>query len=513
MPFSLSDVDVAVPRPDNDRADGGSGRRRACAAGASMAAMAVAALVLAGPAAAWNKDATLKVMDTLPSLHPERLKVVTKTADAGTDEIFAAAKRNTPKWQTGPMIYDANGKLRYYRPMNGGDGTFDFRAQTYEGQPVITWFQGKLLRGFGEGQGMIFDQNYKQVAVVKAGNGKKMDLHEFKITPQGTALILAYQVQKGDTRSRRGGRKNGLIHDNFVQEVDIKTGKVLMEWDAGKDIKLTESYNTIPADKTIPFDYMHFNSVNLTQDGNIVVSGRATHAYYKIDRKTGKLIWRMGGRKSDFKMGKGARTRFQHDVHQVDATTWSAYDNNGDAPVKGLQSRGVLLTVNEKAMTVTLKKAFTHPKKILAVSQGNMQTLANGHEFIGWGGDAQNLTEFDAAGKVVFDARFLSPRVDSYRAYRGDWVGTPTGAPLVDAKTLSSGKVVVHMSWNGSTEVAAWRILAGPADGQLAPVTTVPFGDLETGATVTTTQPKFQVEALDAGGAVLAQSAVEDAHS
>jgi hypothetical protein len=310
----------------------------------------------------------------------------------------------------------------------------------------------------------------------------------------------------------KGGQKSGLVHDNFVQEVDIKTGKVLMEWDAGKDIKFTESYNTIPKDKTIPFDYMHMNSVNVTQDGNLIISARATHAYYKINRKTGKLMWRMGGKKSDFKMGAGSRTKFQHDVHQLSATYYSAYDNNGDDPATGGESRGVILKVDEKKMTVSLKKAFKHPAPIVAVSQGNMQTLPNGHEFIGWGGDAQYMTEFDAAGKVVFDAKFLSPSVDSYRAYRGDWQGAPKDSPLVDV-TKSGDRSTVRMSWNGATEIATWRVLAGPADGQLTEVGRVPWKDLETGATFSTGQPKYQVQALDGAGTVLGTSAVVDAHS
>ena len=96
---------------------------------------------------------------------------------------------------------------------------------------------------------------------------------------------------------------------------------------------------------------MHLNSVELDADGNLMVSARATHAYYRINRKTGKLMERMGGKKSDYKMGRGARTAFQHDVRRVNATQISVYDNNAeapDAPSAKNQTRGVILNVDER---------------------------------------------------------------------------------------------------------------------------------------------------------------------
>lgn len=494
----------------------GRGHRRTAAVGLTAIVLAAAtagtaAHAAGGPTAstaAWNRDGdTQKSLTTRPTFHPERVWVTKKAAGASTSDIFVAPKRTTKNWQTGPMILDGNGRLRWYKPMSANVGAYDFRTQTYAGRPVLTWWQGASLRGYGEGEGVIYDEQYRPVATVKAGNGLKMDLHEFHITPEGTALIIAYKVVRGDTRSRRGGRKNGLVHDNYVQEVDIATGKVLMQWDAGKDIAYTESYNTVPEDPTIPYDYMHLNAVNITADGNLIVSARATHAYYKLDRKTGKLLWRMGGRKSDFRMGKGSRTAFQHDVHALSATRYTAFDNNADKPRRGLESRGVILRVDEAKRTVDLERSFTHPTPILGASQGNMQTLPNGNEFVGWGGSRQNFTEFDAKGNVVFDAKFISSKVDTYRAYRADWTGRPVDQPLLTA-TRKGANTVVRMSWNGATEVASWRVLAGPTDTELTQVASFAWRDLETGATAKTTQPRLQVEAVDAAGTVLGRSAV-----
>lgn len=485
---------------------------------AAVAALVVAGLAVAPAAGAFNVDDTLYSFKTLPASTPEKTVLVTRKSTASAGKVFLTAKRNVPGWQMGPTILDENAKILWYKPMQDtGKFVLNTRPQTYHDRPVVTWWEGTARRGFGAGQGEIYDTNYQHVATVKAGNGYDMDLHEFTLTPQGTALILAYKAVPGDTTSAPGGgRKDGLVHENVMQEVDVETGKVLVQWVGSKDISFSESWNTVPKDPTIPYDYMHLNSVDLTKDGNIVISARATHAYYKINRKTGKLMWRMGGKKSDFKMTKGSRTAFQHDVHQLSPNFWSAYDNNADeepaagAPPK--QSRGVILKVDEKRKTVQLRRQFVHPKKILAVSQGNMQTLAGGHAFIGWGGDRQNMTEFDSKGRVVWDARLLSTATDSYRAFKAPWVGTPTNKPLIDA-AIAGNKVTVSMSWNGATEINKWRVLAGPADGQLTKLGEVAWKDLETAASFTTSQPMFQVEALGRDGSVLARSVVEAAHS
>jgi hypothetical protein len=486
--------------------------------GRRLAALATAAITVAGcgatagPALAWNHDATLKVLTTLPSLHPERVRLVTKKSTATDADVFVAPKRDFGNWQNGPMILNSSGKLLWYKSMPTGQRAFNFDRQIYKGQPVLTWWQGVQSQGFGAGVGEIYNTSYQKIAEVKAGNGQQADLHEFELTPQGTALITAYKPVKMDLRSV-GGRKNGVAMDNTVQEIDVATGKVLVEWHSAQHIRPTESYAKLPDDPKQPFDYVHMNSADIAADGNIVVSGRATHAYYKIGRTSAKFIWRMGGKRSDFKMGSGARTAWQHDVRNLSATRLTAFDNNAAVPAKGVQSRGVILKVDEKKRTVRVIRTFKHPSPILAASQGNMQSITDaagkytGHEMVGWGGDNQLFTEFDSKGKVVFDAKFLSPQTDTYRAFKYQWTGNAPGIPLINVKS-SGDKVVAHMSWNGATRIATWRILGATATGAFTQVATVPWGDLETGKTLTGTLARYQAQALDAQGKVLGTSAV-----
>ncbi len=150
--------------------------------------------------------------------------------------------------------------------------------------------------------------------------------------------------------------------------------------------------------------------------------------------------------------------------------------------------------------------AIRHPLRISAGTQGNAALLdGSGDLFVGWGSRGR-FSEFDPRGRMLFDARV--PRgFDSYRAYRSPWSATPLEAPQVAARAAGD-RTVVAASWNGATQVTAWRVLAGARRDALAPRSTVPWRNLETRTTAATVGPFFAVEALDAAGAVLRRSAV-----
>ena len=121
------------------------------------------------------------------------------------------------------------------------------------------------------------------------------DIHEFKITPRNTALM---------TTSRQIRVKGRRVLEGGIQEVDIKTGRVLFEWHSIDHVAARRV--VLPPARRIPgriFDYFHVNSIEIDHDGNLLVSARNTHTIYKISRRTGKILWRLGGKRSDFTLG------------------------------------------------------------------------------------------------------------------------------------------------------------------------------------------------------------------
>jgi hypothetical protein len=164
------------------------------------------------------------------------------------------------------MIIDASGQLVWFHPLGGVDQPFDFRAQTFAGKPVLTWWQGSLLDTHGSGVGQIYNTAYRPVASVKVGNGYEADLHQFKLTSQGTALIAAYAVVPWDVSSLGGG-KDDPVSDQVVQEVDVKTGAALFEWHSLGDVALSESYEPLPKDPKAVYDPVHVNSIDEEPNG------------------------------------------------------------------------------------------------------------------------------------------------------------------------------------------------------------------------------------------------------
>ena len=389
--------------------------------------------------------------------------------------MFAAPFLGPGQW--GPMIFDNAGNLVWFRPLQAGEDAADFRTQTYRGKNDLTWWQGRTLQlGYGLGEDVIANANYKTVAVVKAGNGLQADEHEFTLTPQGSAYVLAYSPVQ-TSLSSAGGPASGLALDGVIQEIDIHTGLVMWEWHSLGHVDVSESYSKLPGLATNPYDYFHINSLTTDGHGNILISARNTWALYQISARTGAVIWRLGGKKSTFTLGAGVPFAYQHNALWLGNGEISLFDDEGAPPVKP-PSRGEVIKLDQKAKTATLAGQLVRtPGPLITGSQGNVQSLPGGGWMVGWGG-LPNLTEFNAHGEIVYDAQ-LPAGENSYRVYREPWSGQPTEPPAIVAKTTGA-TTAVYASWNGATTVASWQLLTGSSATHLTAVSTTPRSGFET---------------------------------
>lgn len=471
-------------------------------------ALTVGVVALAGTAAAAPAASAAQEFLTRPDLTPTRITVTQKATSTAPGLVFTAPKNGGT--QRGSMIFDNTGSMIWFRPAAKGKSVIDTRRATLDGRPVITFWEGNGLRGYGFGETVILDANYHEIARVSPGGKKQMDFHEFTITPRNTALLISYKPVRGSTTAVKGGARNDLIMRNLIQEVDIKTNRVLWEWDATKAISPAESYQAIPARPEVAYDYVHANSVTEDTDGNLLVSSRHMHTVYKVDKATKKVIWKLGGKKSSFEMGEGARFRWQHDAHRRADGTISVFDNAsddlGDLKARKTESRGLRLRLDEAKRTATLAAEYENPTPQLNNTQGNMQELPGGNQFVGWGGVGNNVSEFSADGRQVFEAKYESRMTESYRAYRYEWTAQPTTPPKAIARR-SGRSTAVRVSWNGATTVAAWRVMGGASAGALQPRQVLGRHGFETLLRYGVADRVVVVQALDAGGNVLNQSA------
>ena len=122
----------------------------------------------------------------------------------------------------------------------------DFRVQTYRGQPVLTWWEGKTTpRGYGQGTWVIADTSYREIARVKAVGDVGGDLHDIELTDAGTALIPIYKIVPQDL-TPIGAYADGEAIDSLIQEIDLETGELVWEWSSLEHVGLTESLAGIP---------------------------------------------------------------------------------------------------------------------------------------------------------------------------------------------------------------------------------------------------------------------------
>ena len=442
-----------------------------------------------------------------PDLTPSPVVIGTPAAGTADGYVFLApfnvTAATTAEGQFGPLVIDNAGEPVWYLPVHGKTA-IDLRVQKYRGRPVVTWYEGDVLGGYGGTYG-IYDQTYHEVARVAAGKGLHGDLHEFLITSRDTALISIYDQRHADLTSI-GGAADALLVVGVVQEIDIPTGKVLFEWRSDDHIPLTET-NMPQVTMAGNVDYFHLNSIGVDTDGDLLVSARHTSTIYKVDRKTGAIKWRLGGKSSDFKLGPGATFNYQHDVRRHADGTLTIFDNGAAIPgVPGPEpsSRPMRIALDMKSMTASLVDQYLPPQGRSTWAMGNVQQLPGDGVFVGWGTFGA-FTEFTSDGAVAFDASFGDGSV-TYRAFRFPWVGRPTGRPAAAAVT-SGGVTTVYASWNGATEVATWQVQTGASAGSLKAVQTTARSGFETAIAVTAPGAYVAVAALDASGKVLGTSA------
>jgi hypothetical protein len=433
-------------------------------------------------------------LNSVPSLHPPKVKASGRGPNASSGKIFVTPDNGQ---QAGPMILNGRGQLVWFRPLKTGQEASNLAVQRYHGQPVLTWWQGIVVAGHGVGEDVMLNRHYHTVAVVHSGDGYSADLHEFKLTPQGTAFVSSYNAVRANLTSV-GGKANGTVFDQVIQEIYIPTGQVLWEWHSLGHVPISASYMGTPTPGP-PYDYFHVNAIQLLPNGNLLITARNTWGVYEIDRATGQIIWQLGGKSSDYKMGKGATFEWQHDA-ELHNGLLTVFDD-ADSPQEEKYSRAIVLRLNNRTRTASLVRSYSHSPGVLSGSQGNMQSLPNGNVFVGWGADP-DFSEYSSHGRQILNLTFQNP-VNSYRAYQFVWSAQPSTPPAIRVKTGPNNQSTVYVSWNGATDVASWKLLAGPSPSTLSWVSTTSSQGFETAIHTTTPEPYLAVEALSKSGVVL----------
>lgn len=272
--------------------------------------------------------------DTAPDVRAPRVNWAKwdERCDDGLEYFITPRGYSEPR--PGPMILDRNGELiwaHHFENKFGGQA-YDFMVQKYKGEDYLSfWLGDDTIRGHGSGAYYMLNSSYDIVHKVTGAEGLSADLHEFLITPQGTALMTIYQIVPGpdlsmfrkfDPEKTAADREPNWIWECAFQEVEIETGKLIFEWRASEHYNVTDTYRDIGpgGNRNDPFDWFHINSMAKDEHGNFLISARYTHTLTYIDGKTKEIIWQLGGKQNDFMdLSGGNATNFawQHDARFV----------------------------------------------------------------------------------------------------------------------------------------------------------------------------------------------------
>ena len=404
--------------------------------------------------------------------------------------------------QYGPLIYTPQGRLVWFDRLTGGETAENLSEQTFQGRRVLTWWKGRVLAlGFGQGEDLVMNTGYQTIARVSGGNGLKADLHDFQIAGGDVAYITAYNPIRCDLSAVKGSA-DGSIVDAAVQEIDMRTGLVRWEWHSLDHVAVSESETETPTGTT-PWDWFHLNSIDPEPDGNILISARSTWAGYQLQHGTGVVLWRLGGLKSSFKMGPGTEMAWQHDGRVLADGELTFFDDGSNPPIHH-QSRGLRIIAGPRDPP-SPPGLRIHPSEPAAAGREPGQHAdARRRERPAWGTAGCPRSPSSARPGRCSWTRTCRTTCPSTGPSASRGAGRPASPPAVLASLNNTAEeTIVHASWNGAGDVAAWRVLAGSGAPSLTALATIPDTGFESSVTLPEKYAVVQVQALGSAGQVL----------
>lgn len=321
-------------------------------------------------------------------------------------------------------LIDTDRKLGRYYMLDRGGRVVWYWTQPPPWDPQL----GSDFRRF-RGNFLLFDPSVDAFLELDLGGGLVhtwrdtataavgMDAHDAFPLANGHLLLGGWDEPHtvDTTKVWAGGAVDAQRRDQTVDEID-ESGHVIFHWSSYPEITLDElvvrptAYD--PFDPT-DFQATHTNAWGPTPDGNILVSHRSLSSLTKLDRATGKIAWRLGGKKSDFKIVGDAFGGFdrQHDARFIGDHRVMMIDNGNYH--KPPETRVVQYDLDEAAMTATLVYEYRHDPPAFSPFGGSARYLDDGHLLVSYG-QLGMITELDEAKNVLWELR--APGIGLYRA-------------------------------------------------------------------------------------------------
>jgi hypothetical protein len=314
------------------------------------------------------------------------------------------------------MILRNDGTPYFFRRSNSF--VLDFKRQSEE---LLSYYE------FGSPGFIVLDSTYTNVDLCACGNGYTVDPHDLQILDNGHHLIICADRQQIDmSQIVPGGNPDAVVIGMVFQELD-RSNNVVFEWRSWDHFQITDAIGVDFTDSIV--DYVHANALVPDHDGNWLASSRHLSEITKIDRSTGDIIWRWGGKNNQFRfvgdIDDSTGFHYQHDIRRLENGNYMLYDNgNFHTPP---HSRAVEYRLDTNDMTATRVWQYRETPDIYANFMGSSQRLPGGNTVIAWGGSVfqpiTTLTEVRPDGSKAFELTLTNGTLN-YKGYRFPWSGT-----------------------------------------------------------------------------------------
>jgi hypothetical protein len=388
------------------------------AVSASMAAEWMSDIV---PAASRNRAVPFRRSaraDTLPVDYPDIGFSVYDSAAVSAGVLFLSNLSFGPPNVPYLLVLDHTGAPLFCRKMT--DNCLDFKVQPNGLMSYIDQVVGKVF---------VMDATFAVIDSFSCGNGYFTDPHDARLLPNGHALLMSYDPEPVDmSQVVAGGNPNATVIGLILQEVDDQQN-VYFQWRSWDHFQITD---TAHEDLTAArIDYVHGNAIEIDADGNLLISSRHLDEITKIDRVTGDVLWRWGGRRNEFTfVGDTLHFNYQHAIRLIANGDYTLWDN-GNYHIPQF-SRAVEYKLDQAARTAELIWEHREDPDVFGGAMGYVQRLDSGNTLIAMGAGKPDIFEVTPQGTKVTQLT-LPDGIFSYRAYR---FPLPVAPPPSDTRTV-----------------------------------------------------------------------------
>lgn len=309
------------------------------------------------------------------------------------------------------LVTDNSGNPVYYKKEDGS--CYDFKRHP-DGR--MSYYKSNTKQFY------LMNSNFEVYDTIICGYGYTTDLHELLFDENDHILIFSYDEQKYDMSNIvDGGDPEAIVTGIIIQELDHNR-EVIFQWRSWDHVQITDANESI--DLTSPnVDYMHSNSICIDNDDNLLISSRHFSEITKIDRTTGEIIFRLGGKNNEFDfVNDDLQFTYQHDARRLPNGNISLFDNGNDHPEPFSSAKEY--EIDEINKTANLVWDFSLTPSIWSKAICNHQKLPGGNRIISWGGyNNAAFTEVNDEGEILNNFVY-DTNAASYRVYKDIW--TPT---------------------------------------------------------------------------------------